>query len=154
MQDYCERKTQVTFFEKCIHLCSLFPSVPRLNTMTLQTPALTYECRRGKLWAVVKSRLTHDYEQSTIYDRMNSNLCPLAMCRLYSLQNNLKKVLNKYPLEEESNRDASACAPEPSCRVLMSASGAWGALCIHSTEVNRWVFRFRGDDVQRAPLFR
>jgi hypothetical protein len=42
---------------------------------------------------------------------MNSNLCPLAVCRLYSPQNNLKKALNKYSLEEESNRDASACAP-------------------------------------------
>jgi hypothetical protein len=51
---------------KCVYLCRLFPSTTRLETMTLHSRAESSEFVRGKLWAVVKSRMTRGHGQGMV----------------------------------------------------------------------------------------
>lgn len=134
--------------EECIFLCSLFSSGPRWETKPHHSYPFPNLCDRssGRLWRADRPMNT----QRGLPGISANWLCPKTSFSVGPLRKKFW-VLSEIPIRGGKTK-VMLLFQSPSCRVLVQAAGVWGALCLHSTEVSGWIFRFRVCDVQRTFL--
>lgn len=150
-------RMQAKLFQRRVYIPmqSLF-KWPKMRNQATSQLSLSKSMWR-KLWAVMKSRPTHEHAEGTAWDIwtrgtvISANwLCPKTSFSVGPLRKKFW-VLSEIPIRGGKTK-VMLLFQSPSCRVLVQAAGVWGALCLHSTEVSGWIFRFRVCDVQRTFL--